>query len=507
MRYVRADPAAHGCELLAVGVTRGTESVPAWLASLDGALGGALARALASGDVRGRKSDEVVLYGAAPGPARVLLLGVGEAEKVTRETVRRMAARAVRAAERLRLKGVAVVVDGLEGLADDARAQAAAEGAALAAWRFRELKTSGGASDTEPDAEPDDAEKEAPEVTEVDVLGSGDAATLESGTMTGAILARAENFARTLQARPGNVATPTHLAEEAVRVAGALNMRATVWDEARMREEGMHAILAVSRGSEEEARFIVLEHRGGEEGERPLVLVGKGLSFDAGGISLKVPEGMESMKFDMSGGAAVIAAMQAIAELGVRANVVGVVPSSENLPSGTALKPGDVIRTLGGKTVEVINTDAEGRLILADALAYAARLDPAAIVDCATLTGAAVIALGHHASAVLGNDDALVEEVIAAGEISGERCWRLPLWHEYRKQLESTTADLKNTGGRAGSTITAASFLSAFVGDAPWAHLDVAATAYGDGDLPYQRKGGYGVPTRLLVEWVRRRAH
>ncbi len=234
--------------------------------------------------------------------------------------------------------------------------------------------------------------------------------------------------------------------------------------------------------------------------------MGKGLSFDAGGISLKPPGGMENMKFDMSGGAAVIGAMQAVAELGVKANVVGIVPSSENLPSGTATKPGDVIESLAGKTIEVINTDAEGRLILADALAYGAKMNPAAMVDCATLTGAVVVALGHHAAAVFGNDDALVKELVDAGEASGERCWQLPLWPEYRKQLDSTTADLQNIGGRPGGSITAACFLSEFVGEAKWAHLDIAGTAYGDGKLPYQRKGGYGFPTRLLVEWVRRRA-
>ena len=198
--------------------------------------------------------------------------------------------------------------------------------------------------------------------------------------------------------------------------------------------------------------------------------------------------------------------MQAIAELGVKANVVGIVPSSENLPSGTATKPGDVIQSLAGKSIEVINTDAEGRLILADALTYASRMQPGAIVDCATLTGSVVVALGHHAAAVIGNDDELVAELVAAGETSGERCWQLPLWDEYRKQLESTSADLQNVGGRPGGSITAAAFLSEFVGDAKWAHLDIAGTAYGEGKLPYQRKGGYGFPTRLLVEWVRSRA-
>jgi leucyl aminopeptidase len=493
LRYSTEDPAAHATELLAVAVSPGASVASGVMAALDRGLGGALGRALASGDMRGKAADEVLLYGGGSGPRRVLLLGVGESKDVTPEIVRRMAARAVRAAEKLRMPSLSVCLDGLGPVPSAQRAQAAAEGAALAAWRFRELKVA--ATDDAPTA-----------VGAVDLLGSGDKAELERGALTGAIVARAENVARTLQSRPGNIATPTHLAEEAIRIAGGVGLQITIFDEARMREEGMHAILAVSQGSYEEARFIILEHRGGQPGDAPLVLVGKGLSFDAGGISLKPPEGMENMKFDMSGGAAVIAAMQAVAELGVRANVVGLVPSSENLPSGRALKPGDVIRTLAGKTVEVINTDAEGRLLLADALAFGARLRPAAMVDCATLTGAVLVALGHHASAVFGNDDTLVAEVTAAGEASGQRCWRLPLWDEYRKQLDSTTADLQNIGGRPGGSITAARFLQEFVGDTKWAHLDIAATAYGDGDLPYHRKGGYGVPTRLLIEWVRSRA-
>jgi leucyl aminopeptidase len=493
VRYVDTAPEAHDAELLACAVTQGTARPTGALARLDKALGGAVARALASGDLKGRKSDEVVLYGqGGGGPRRVVLLGVGKAEDVSLETVRRFGGRAVRSAERLGLASLALSVDGLGRLRTEPKAQAAAEGAVLAAWRFTELKA------------PDE---EAPwtAVGAVDIVGKGDADALATGAMNGATVARAENFARTLQSRPGNLATPSHIAAEAARMAGAMELEVTVWDEARMAEEGMHAILAVSRGSEEEARFIVLEHRGGRKKDPPLVLVGKGLSFDAGGISIKPSTGMEAMKFDMSGGAAVIGAMQAIAELGVRANVVGLVPSSENLPSGTALKPGDVIDTLAGKTVEVLNTDAEGRLILADALAYGARLKPAAMVDCATLTGGVVIALGHHASAVLGNDQALIDEVRAAGESAGQRCWQLPLWDEYRRQMDSETADLQNIGGREGSTITAACFLSEFVGEAKWAHLDIAGTAYGDAPAPYLRKGGYGVPTRLLVEWVRSR--
>ena len=272
-----------------------------------------------------------------------------------------------------------------------------------------------------------------------------------------------------------------------------------------MEKEGMGALLAVAAGSEEEPRLIILEHRGGQEGDPPLVLVGKGLTFDAGGISIKPAAGMEDMKFDMSGGAAVLGAMDAVASLNLPGNVVGIVPSSENLLSGKAVKPGDVVRTREGKTVEIVNTDAEGRLILADALSFAQTLKPAAMVDCATLTGACVIALGNHASGVLGSDETLVQELQVAGDRSGERCWPLPLWKEYREQLESNVADFKNVGGRPAGTITAAAFLREFVGEVPWAHLDIAGTAYGEGKLSYQRKGGFGVPTRLLVEWVRGR--
>ncbi len=489
-RYVDSDAPSHATALLAVAVVKGTAEAEGSLAPLDAALNGAVARALASGDMKGCAKDEVVLYGIEGGPDRVLLLGVGASDELDSESVRRFAARAVRVAERLGITLLSVSLDGLGQVDDDDAAQAAAEGAALAAWKFRELKSGD---------EDDDGG-----VTGVDVLGGGEGAA--DAVALGATIGAAENLARTLQSRPGNVATPSHIAAAAQRMSEDVGLTVTVFDEARMQEEGMHAILAVSRGSEEEARFIIMEHNGGAEGEAPLVLVGKGLSFDAGGISLKPPAGMEDMKFDMSGGAAVIGAMKAIAELDLKANVVGIVPSSENLPSGTAVKPGDVIDTLGGKTVEVINTDAEGRLLLADALAYAAKLNPAALVDCATLTGAVVIALGHHAAAVIGNDEDLIQQLIAAGSDSGQRCWPLPLWKEYSKQLESDTADLKNIGGRPGGAITAAAFLSEFVGDTAWAHLDVAGTAYGDGELPYQRKGGYGFPTRLLVQWVRSRA-
>ena len=493
VRYIDVETLKHETPMLAVGVFEGTETPAGWLEIIDRALGGAILRVLSSGDFRGKSREELVLYGPEnTGLKRLLLLGLGQPDKLDSESVRRTAGLAVRVAERMRLESLSISLDAFSNIDATSIAQAAAEGAVLAGWKFRELKTdiSTGTSD----------------VTTVDILGLNNAAGLSRAVETGAKIADAVNFARALQSRPGNIATPAHLAEEAERMAAQVGLDITVFDERRMLDEGMHAILAVSRGSQEEARLIVMKHNGGDDGEPPLVLVGKGLTFDAGGISLKPPKGMEDMKFDMSGGAAVMGAMKAIAELGVPVNVVGIVPSSENLPSGNALKPGDVIDTLAGKTVEVINTDAEGRLILADALYYGARLDPAAMVDCATLTGAVVIALGHQAAAVLGNQEDLIDELVSAGKSSGERCWPLPLWDGYREQLDSETADLRNVGGRPAGSITAAMFLSEFVGDAPWAHLDIAGTAYGDGKLPYQRKGAYGFPTRMLIHWVRSRA-
>ena len=493
VRYIDVETLKHETPMLAVGVFEGTETLSGWLEIIDSALGGVILRVLSSGDFRGKSGEELVLYGPEnTGLKRLLLIGLGQPDKFDSESVRRAAGRAVRVAERMRLGSLSISLDAFSNFDTASTAQAAAEGAVLAAWKFRELKTdkSTGTSD----------------VTTLDILGSDDAAEVSRAVETGAKIADAANFARALQSRPGNVATPFHLAEEAERMAAQVGLDITVFDERRMLDEGMHAILAVSRGSQEEARLIVMTHNGGEDREPPLVLVGKGLTFDAGGISLKPPKGMEDMKFDMSGGAAVIGAMKAIAELGIPANVVGIVPASENLPSGNALKPGDVIDTLAGKTVEVINTDAEGRLILADALCYGAQLHPAAMVDCATLTGAVVIALGHQAAAVLGNQQGLIDELISAGKSSGERCWPLPLWDDYREQLDSETADLSNVGGRPAGSITAAKFLSEFVGDTPWAHLDIAGTAYGDGKLPYQRKGAYGFPTRMLIHWVRSRA-
>jgi len=269
-------------------------------------------------------------------------------------------------------------------------------------------------------------------------------------------------------------------------------------------KEGCGALLAVAQGSEREPQMIILEHNGGEKGKAPVALVGKGVTFDAGGISLKPGEKMDEMKMDMAGGAAVIGTMLAVALLKLPINVVGVVPAVENLPSGTAYRPGDILTSLSGQTIEVLNTDAEGRLILADALTYVKRYQPELVVDLATLTGACIIALGHHATAVLGNDQKLIDSLLAAGEASGERLWQMPLWDDYDSLIKSDVADVKNVGGRAAGTITAAAFLKKFASDFRWAHLDIAGTAWRDQNQPYIPKGGTGVGVRMLVAFLQK---
>ena len=483
--------ARHPTPLLAVAVhdEQGRAVPPDLPGAFADAIGGA------HDDLRGRMGHVVIVnIGLADGPQRVAFIGVGARGAWDAEAVRQFAGRAVRAAESRELASVSIHVNA--GDLDLAVAtQAATEGGVLAAWRFTELR-SGVDEDSAP-VIPVDA---------IDLIldGAGRKAAAE-GLRVGRAVAIGQNFARTLQNRPGNVATPEHLGAEAAAMAAEMGLEVEVFDMKCIRRERMHALLAVNQGSDLEPRFIVLRHRGGKAKEPFVALVGKGLTFDTGGVSIKPAVGMEEMKYDMSGGAAVIGAMRAIAEIGLPANVVGLIPSTENLLSGKAVKPGDIIPTRGGKTVEVINTDAEGRLILADALDYAKELGIAAIVDMATLTGSTVIALGHHAMAVLGTDEQLIQDVRDAGERAGERCWPLPLWKEYRKQLRSDVADMMNVGGRPGGAITAAWFLREFVGDVPWVHLDIAGTAYGTEPLPYQRKGGYGVPVRLLVEWLRGR--
>jgi leucyl aminopeptidase len=489
-------------ELLVLHIFQRDREAAGFVAKVDALYDGAITRVLQSGDFAARPNDTLVLYppDRGCGIRRVLLVGVGKREDHTVERLRRAVGSAVRVAERMSITELAISVGHVhhlsEHMGDFYSGVAAIEAAVLAAWDFRELKTAA-----------DDSPQAPLETVTLLAHGEDEQRELDRAAWYARVTGRAANLARDLQTRPGNVATPGFLADRARELGERLDLAVSVLDREAMRREGMHALLAVAQGTQEEPRFIVMEYRGGTEGAAPLVLVGKGVTFDSGGISIKPAERMEDMKFDMSGAAAVMGAMLGIAELKLRANVVALIPATENLPSGTALKPGDVIGSHLGKTIEIVNTDAEGRLILADALSWARRYEPAAIVDCATLTGACVIALGHHAIGIMGNNGVLIDQLRAAGQRTGERCWPLPLWDEYREQIDSTIADIKNSGGRPAGSITAGWFLKEFVADdVPWAHLDIAGTAYRDEAAPYLRKGAAGVPTRLLIDWVRARA-
>ncbi|MDT8422108.1 MAG: leucyl aminopeptidase, partial [Desulfuromonadales bacterium] len=319
-------------------------------------------------------------------------------------------------------------------------------------------------------------------------------------------ICRAVMLARDLVNTPGNIKSPVYLAEQAQAAADQSTLQCKILGQDELTEKGFGALLGVAQGSVREPLLIVLEHHGAQKSDAPIVLVGKGVVFDAGGISLKPADKMDEMKMDMAGGAAVIGAMLAAALLEIPVNLVGIVPAVENLPSGTAYRPGDILTSLSGQTIEVLNTDAEGRLILADALTYAKRYAPEMVIDLATLTGACIIALGHHATAVLGNDQQLVQSLLTAGEESGERLWQLPLWDDYDAQIKSNVADVKNTGGRPAGTITAAAFLKKFAKDFRWAHLDIAGTAWRDQNQPYIPKGGTGVGVRLLIAFLQKQA-
>jgi len=309
-------------------------------------------------------------------------------------------------------------------------------------------------------------------------------------------------LAKDLANLPGNLCTPTYLAEQAQQLArGNRKLKTTVLSEAQMQRLGMGSLLSVSRGSRQPAKLIVMEYKGGKTGSKPVALVGKGLTFDAGGISIKPAAAMDEMKYDMCGGASVFGTIAACAELELPINVVGVVPSSENLPDGDANKPGDIVTSMSGQTIEILNTDAEGRLILCDALTYTERFEPAAVIDIATLTGACIVALGDQASGLLANDDKLAAEILDAGQECGDRAWQLPLWDDYQKQLDSNFADMANIGGRGAGTITAACFLSRFTKSFKWAHLDIAGTAW----LSGKDKGATGRPVPLLTEVLLRR--
>ena len=468
--------------------------------TVDARTGGVVGAVTAAGDFRGKAAEVLVIQTPGAPIRRVAVAGLGKPGGATLETVREAAGKA---ASMLRDLGVPALVvappapadiawkPGLAVPSAEALAQAAAEGARLALYKLDLYKQ-----------KKDDARA----VAEIGVVPPGGAATAEvaRGVETAAVLADAIDAARTLILHPGNVLTPSRLAEEAQAIGREAGVAVEVMTEAGLTERGFAGIMAIARGSENPPRLITMRWNGGKAGEAPIAIVGKGVTFDTGGIGIKPPAGMEKMKYDMAGGAATIAILAAAARLKLPINLVGVVPAVENMPGATALVPNEIVTMYGGLTVEINNTDAEGRLILADALAYAVKdLGAAALIDMATLTGAVGVALGRNCCGVMGNHQGLVEAVLQAGDRAGEQGWQLPLLDEYDEATKSDLADLKNYAGRDAGASTAAAFLKPFVFGKPWVHLDIAGVGWSDSDRGYRPKGPTGTPVRTLIELLR----
>ncbi len=487
VRIVADASAADGIGALVLPVFAGgsLEGVAKWA---DAEVNGAIGEIVSSGEIKGKLCESSLLHAHGKPYRRVLLVGLGESSAFEPWMLARYSGCAVRQLGRKNVRNIAFALP------------AQVKGNETACASFLIEGATAGAFDTSIYQKDPEKRSGAENVT---ILAKGfDEAALRKGIERGQILGDAVNLARRLAITPANDMTPTHLADEAVKAAKESGLQIDVLDEERCRAERMGSFLSVAQGSAQPPKFIVLTYNGDPGSNELLALVGKGITFDTGGISIKPAERMEEMKYDMSGGAGVIAAMTAIGKLKPKLNVVGIVPATENMPGGKATKPGDIFTAMNGKTIEVINTDAEGRLILADALCYANKLGASKIVDTATLTGACVIALGHAASAAVSNDDEFVKQFLHAAEPTGERYWQMPLYEDYTTQMKSDIADLKNTGGRPAGTLTAAAFLKAFAGETPWVHLDIAGTAYLDSESAWQAKGPTGTPVRAFVSLV-----
>lgn len=465
--------------------------------TLDKKLGGRIEQLAKLGDFTGKPKTHAVIYGEGKIAAdRVLLLGLGEQKKATIETLRRVAAAAAGRAVEMKVKRVSLALHRPFGDRFDAAAlgRAMTEGAYLGSYRYDEYVSDNGNG----------------RLGSLDVeIVDPDAARIRSlapGVSTGAVVGLAQSFARTIANRPANVINPPSLAKMAQdSVRGLQGVSCTVFDEKKLRTLGMGGILAVGSGSQSKPRLIVLKYTPARKSAQRLptvALVGKAVTFDSGGISIKPAQDMDQMKFDKTGGIAVLATIRALAELKLPVNVLGLIPSAENLPSGSSYRPGDIVTTYSGKTVEILNTDAEGRMILCDAIAYAARQKCDVIIDIATLTGACVVALGSFKAGLMSNDDELVGALQKAADESGENVWRLPTGDEYAEEMKSKIADLKNAGSRWGGACTAASFLQQFVGDAKWAHLDIAGMDVFLKPTEYGCVGGTGFGVRLLTTYL-----
>ena len=489
IKVIAGDITEIEADAIIVNFFEGTERPDGDLAGVDKALDGAISQLIGQGEIKGKLNEITIIHSLGKLPAaRVVVVGLGKKEELSQDRVRMAVGEACRLLQQKGIGNVATAAlgAGVVGISLEGAAQAVTEGALLGVYSFRRHITK---------------EAEHGELKRLTIVEADETKlpVLQQGGDKGRVLAEATELARDMVNEPANYMTPPHMAETAASLAKAYGLKLEVLEQEQMRELGMGALLGVTQGSQQPPKFIVLHYRGGDSAQIDLALVGKGITFDSGGISIKPSEGMQEMKGDMAGGAAVMAAISAIAQLKPKLNVVAIAPCAENLPGGEALKPGDVLTAMNGKTIEIISTDAEGRLILADALCYANKLGAKLIVDVATLTGACHVALGNDCSGVFGNNQELVEKVIAASVDAGEFMWQLPMYEQAKEQLKSEVADIKNVGGKWGGAITAAQFLAEFAGDTPWVHLDIAGTSLSVKDRGYLVKGATGVTVRTLV--------
>jgi len=479
-------------DAIIVNLFEGTKQPGGATAAVDKALGGAIAKMIKSGEIKGKKGEMTLIRTMGKiKPAKVLVMGLGKKDDLNANVIRNTVAEACRYLKKASVKEIATILHGAGagGIDAEKSAQAITEGAMLGTYTFRRHKSK--------KDENGDIEKLA-----IVTPDNKDLAKLKKGCEKGRILSEATILARDLDNEPSNYMTPTDLANAAKKVAADFGLECHIFEKKDLKKMKMGGLLGVACGSAQPPKLIMLKYQGDKRSKRTIGLVGKGITFDSGGISIKPSESMGDMKGDMAGGAAVISALRAIAELKPKVNVTAIVPATENMPSGCACKPGDVLKASNGKTIEVVNTDAEGRLILADALSYARKLGLSPVIDIATLTGACHVALGGLYSGGFTNDQKLIDKVIAAGKEAGERIWQMPLDDDYKDSNKSDIADVKNSGGRYGGAITAAQFLHEFIEDTPWVHIDIAGTSSTDKDKGAVVKGETGVIVRTLVNFV-----
>jgi leucyl aminopeptidase len=484
-----SSPALARADLLVLPFFEGRVPGPG-VAELGEALGGDLMAAAEAHGVSGKLGDTLTVPTLGRVKAKsVLLVGLGPEDGIGEPEIRKAAMRA--GSRGSKFASMATTLGQL-GSDAPAAARAVAEGVTLGAYRFTRYK----------ERPIDEDSGKAASLKKVTLLGAKSSNALKGALRHGQVFAEASNWARDLVNTPSIDATPALLAAEAEKMAKASGLKVKVWTKADLKRGGFGGILGVGSGSANEPRMVEITYAGASASTRPIAITGKGITFDSGGLSIKQAEWMETMKDDMAGAAATLAVMRALTQLKPKVNVITAIPFAENMPSGSAIRPGDVLRHRGGKTSEVLNTDAEGRLVLADVLAFLSEKKPRVLIDSATLTGAAMVAVGAELWAVMGNDDTLVADLLAAGEAEGEPGWRLPLHKSYRRQIESTIADVKNIGNRYGGAITAGLFLAEFVGDTPWAHMDVAGPAFVDGSNEWWPRGGTGSPARTILRYI-----